>query len=607
MFIRARESFSSSECCFVTKKGASLLLTLELSTTNFYQLTVMRAKLWVYLVMTTVNLRMLLCHQKGCKSPLDIRTVNNQLLPTYRAACEALGLLGCGNCQPQSRSYGKPLIKARFVETKHKEDAKEFVETTLEDIYYWIREELDSAYERWDFDDFDWSNKADDAPVSLALMATNSEGNPEEDLKDYAIIDSGCSGTPLERMMSPASDLKILFPLENHLFGCKATEGFTYKDIQVDHFVWACRKGKQHRASCKKRESKWEKGLMDVLNLDLLTPIHAITSLSGKKTYAIQLRTRIAYERKGGEYSIAREKNHRWTKKSLKPRDEVGFEAMQEELLSNSSIQGVARMKQSDSFWHLHLSWALRLSDWDVKSAFLYGKHHRSMVMSNSSGFEDPVIQYRFTRPCQGTLWAASSSKSMKDRREIMLVQVYVDYIIFGIYKSLSGEDFENLMQKDFQDEFQWVKSLSFWGFKSSNSNGVYDWVVHVLMLSRQTYVCYVSVCKISKSLQRFLSTCRKRIFRRSNFRRMSISRQGRLVSWQCKETNNCGLVSSTEARILLAAASCCGQSTICIVERNPVFHQRPSIFRLTSLHASIVYEQKAHLCGQGFHTDGQQ
>ncbi|GJT77445.1 hypothetical protein Tco_1044170 [Tanacetum coccineum] len=44
-------------------------------------------------------------------------------------------------------------------------------------------------------DDFDWSNKADDALVSLALMATNSEGNPEEDLKDYAIIDSGCSGS----------------------------------------------------------------------------------------------------------------------------------------------------------------------------------------------------------------------------------------------------------------------------------------------------------------------------------------------------------------------------------------------------------------------------
>ncbi|GJU45743.1 DNA helicase [Tanacetum coccineum] len=38
--------------------------------------------------------RMLLSHQKGCKSPIEVRTVNGQILLTYRAACEALGLLG---------------------------------------------------------------------------------------------------------------------------------------------------------------------------------------------------------------------------------------------------------------------------------------------------------------------------------------------------------------------------------------------------------------------------------------------------------------------------------------------------------------------------------
>nr|GEW89464.1 DNA helicase [Tanacetum cinerariifolium] len=35
---------------------------------------------------------MLLCHRKGCKSPIDVRTINDQIFPTYRAACEALGL-----------------------------------------------------------------------------------------------------------------------------------------------------------------------------------------------------------------------------------------------------------------------------------------------------------------------------------------------------------------------------------------------------------------------------------------------------------------------------------------------------------------------------------
>ena len=39
-------------------------------------------------------LRMLLCHQQGRKSYKHIRTVEGQLHPTNRSACEALGLLG---------------------------------------------------------------------------------------------------------------------------------------------------------------------------------------------------------------------------------------------------------------------------------------------------------------------------------------------------------------------------------------------------------------------------------------------------------------------------------------------------------------------------------
>nr|GEZ01185.1 DNA helicase PIF1, ATP-dependent [Tanacetum cinerariifolium] len=31
---------------------------------------------------------------KGCKSPNEVRTVNGHMLPTFRVACEALGLLG---------------------------------------------------------------------------------------------------------------------------------------------------------------------------------------------------------------------------------------------------------------------------------------------------------------------------------------------------------------------------------------------------------------------------------------------------------------------------------------------------------------------------------
>ncbi|CAI9271489.1 unnamed protein product [Lactuca saligna] len=39
-------------------------------------------------------LRMLLCHQVGCTSYEDIRTVCNKVYPNFRAACDALGLIG---------------------------------------------------------------------------------------------------------------------------------------------------------------------------------------------------------------------------------------------------------------------------------------------------------------------------------------------------------------------------------------------------------------------------------------------------------------------------------------------------------------------------------
>ncbi|GJV09640.1 DNA helicase [Tanacetum coccineum] len=39
-------------------------------------------------------LRMLLCHRKGCRDFFEVQIINGVFYPTYRAACEALGLLG---------------------------------------------------------------------------------------------------------------------------------------------------------------------------------------------------------------------------------------------------------------------------------------------------------------------------------------------------------------------------------------------------------------------------------------------------------------------------------------------------------------------------------
>ncbi|GKB75930.1 putative ribonuclease H-like domain-containing protein, partial [Tanacetum coccineum] len=118
----------------------------------------------------------------------------------------------------------------------------------------------------------------------------------------------------------------------------------------------------------------------------------------------------------------------------------------------------------------------------DVKSAFLYGNITEEVYVKQPPGFEDPAHPnkvYRVVKALYGLhqaprAWYERLSTFLlkhgyrrgaidktlfikKDRRDIMLVQVYVDDIIFGSTKSSMVKDFEDLMQK------------AFWGFKSSN------------------------------------------------------------------------------------------------------------------------------------------
>ncbi|GJW39882.1 putative ribonuclease H-like domain-containing protein [Tanacetum coccineum] len=210
---------------------------------------------------------------------------------------------------------------------------------------------------------FDWSEEDDNSPVALALMATsstdssNSEGNPEEELKDHAIIDSGGRITGKEPQTSCIEFLKnvsyvkelkfnllsvsqicdkkhnVLFtdteclilspkfkivdenlvllraPRKNDVYSlnlksiissgevtclvAKASEdeailwhrrlghvnfkninklvksnlvrGLPSKTFKHDHSCLACKKGKQHKASCKKLEEKTVRDPLELL------------------------------------------------------------------------------------------------------------------------------------------------------------------------------------------------------------------------------------------------------------------------------------------------------------------------------------------------------
>ncbi|GJU71001.1 putative ribonuclease H-like domain-containing protein [Tanacetum coccineum] len=130
-----------------------------------------------------------------------------------------------------------------------------------------------------------------------------------EDHKDYAIIEHGALELPRKNDVY-SLDLKNIIPSGGiTCLVAKATEdeavlwhrrlghvnfkninklvkgnllGFTSKTIKLDHSCLACRKGKQHRASCKKIEERTVREPLELLHMDLFGPV-SVESINKKK------------------------------------------------------------------------------------------------------------------------------------------------------------------------------------------------------------------------------------------------------------------------------------------------------------------------------------
>nr|GEV04692.1 hypothetical protein [Tanacetum cinerariifolium] len=199
----------------------------------------------------------------------------------------------------------------------------------------------------------------------------------------------------------------------------------------------------------------------------------------------------------------------------------------------------------------------------DVKSAFLYGKINEEVYVSQPLGFIDSKFSnkvYKVVKALYGLhqaprLWYATLTTFLvqsgyrrglidknlfikKDKKDIMLVQVYVDDIIFGSTKKSWCDEFEALMKNRFQ--MSYMGELTFF---------------LGLQVNQKKDVCACFRFQITPKTSHLQAV--KRIFRKSTTGGCQFLGR-RLILWQCKKQTIVA-TSTTEAEYV-AAASCCGQ-----------------------------------------------
>jgi hypothetical protein len=136
----------------------------------------------------------------------------------------------------------------------------------------------------------------------------------------------------------------------------------------------------------------------------------------------------------------------------------------------------VARVEAIRLFLALASYMGFKVYQMDVKSAFLYGTIEEEVYVTQPQGFEDPHHPkkvYKVVKALYGLhqaprAWYARLSTFLlehgyrrgaidktlfikKNSRDIILVQVYVDDIIFGSTKEAWCREFEDLMKGEFQ------------------------------------------------------------------------------------------------------------------------------------------------------------
>ncbi|GKC11813.1 putative ribonuclease H-like domain-containing protein [Tanacetum coccineum] len=171
-------------------------------------------------------------------------------------------------------------------------------------------------------------------------------------------------------------------------------------------------------------------------------------------------------ERKGikREFNVARTPQQNGVAKSFAPVARIEGYTQKEGLLMIKSLPLLPELNQLDFSYfapvarieaiRLFLAYAsfkdFVVYQMDVKSAFLYGKIEEEVYVCQPLGFEDPDFPDRVYK-VEKALYGLHQAPKAWDKGDILLVQVYVDDIIFGSTKKSLCTEFEKMMHKKFQ------------------------------------------------------------------------------------------------------------------------------------------------------------